>query len=117
MELQYNQIGYLKISIPIPNSFDTAKLLVYRVSETGDKTEYKVDVETIDGIKYATFETDHFSTYVLAETKTVQSSVDTSNGNNKLDVTPTTGEISIIGILLGIAALSLAGIIILKRKK
>lgn len=43
-------------------------------------------------------------------------STGTSNGN-KLDVTPKTGEISIIGILSGIAGIMLVGIIVLKKKK
>ena len=55
--------GKVKISIPVPDNFDKSNLVVYRVADNGDKTEYAV---TING-DVATFETDHFSTYVLAE--------------------------------------------------
>lgn len=55
--------GNVKISIPIPKDYDKTKLTVYRIAENGDKTQYDVKV---DG-DYATFETNHFSTYVLAE--------------------------------------------------
>lgn len=55
--------GKIKMSIPIPTNFDKSKLIVYRIEEDGTKVEYKVKIED----EYATFETDHFSTYVLAE--------------------------------------------------
>ena len=38
------------------------------IEEDGSKVEYNVNVVTIDGKQYAQFETEHFSTYVLAET-------------------------------------------------
>ena len=60
-EIQPN--GNVKISIPIPEGVNTSKLVVYRIEEDSTKTEYKVTVEN----GYATFETDHFSTYVLGE--------------------------------------------------
>ena len=55
--------GKIKISIPIPVGFDASKLVVYRLDEKYNKTEYQVTVVN----EYATFETDHFSTYVLGE--------------------------------------------------
>ena len=59
--------GAVKVSIPIPEGLDTNNLIVYRIDEEGNKTEYTVTVEIIDNIQYATFETEHFSTYVLGE--------------------------------------------------
>ena len=56
--------GKVKVSVPIPAGFDSSKLVVYRLDENNTKTEYQVTV--VNG--YATFETDHFSTYVLGET-------------------------------------------------
>ncbi len=71
VEIQPN--GKVKVSIPVPNDINTSKLVIYRITENGEKLEYKATVETIDNKKYATFETDHFSTYVLAEKVNTQS--------------------------------------------
>lgn len=103
--------GNVKISIPIPTNFDTSKLVVYRISEDGTKTKYDVTVKD----NYATFETNHFSTYVIAEettkdniTKQENTSIETKKGEK--DITPKTGtetKISIIFIailLVGILA-------------
>lgn len=110
--------GKIKVSIPIPSGYDTSKLVVYRVTESGEKIEYK---PTISG-NYATIETDHFSTYVLAETGTVkapsQDKPNTSTSNsNKLDDTPKTGVNNVILVSSAIVSIiSLAGIIIIKKK-
>lgn len=105
VEIQPN--GKVKISIPIPQDFDTSKLMVYRVEENGQKVAYKVNVVTIDNVKYAQFETDHFSTYVLAETD--------PNSNEK-DSTPKTGtETNTIPYVLGIVA-TIGIAFIIKRK-
>ncbi len=105
VEIQPN--GKVKISIPIPQDFDTSKLMVYRVEENGQKIAYKVNVVTIDNVKYAQFETDHFSTYVLAETE--------PNSKEK-DNTPKTGtETNTIPYVLGIVA-TIGIAFIIKRK-
>ena len=105
VEIQPN--GKVKISIPIPQEFDTSKLMVYRIEGNGKKVAYKVNVVIIDNVKYAQFETDHFSTYVLAETA--------SNSKEK-DNTPKTGtETNTIPYVLGaVATIGIAFII--KRK-
>ena len=59
--------GKVKISIPIPNDVDTSKLIIFRITDNGEKIEYTASLETMNGIKYASFETDHFSTYVLGQ--------------------------------------------------
>ncbi len=101
--------GKVKVSIPIPSNFDKTKLSVYRVEDNGEKTEYEVTVEG----NYATFETNHFSTYVLAEKEITQ------NTNNKTDKekdnTPKTGNLDIINYVLVVTALAGAGIIVLKK--
>lgn len=84
--------GKVKISIPIPASFDDSKLTVYRLDENNTKTEYQV--AAVNG--YATFETDHFSTYVLGE-KTEISDENQDNANENIEGTnntklPQTGE-------------------------
>ena len=94
--------GKVKVSIPIPSDYNRNKLEVYRIKDNGEKIKYDVTVEG----DYATFETDHFSTYVLAETH--------QNSKEK-DETPKTGTTNIIGYVLAITILSGAGIVILKK--
>lgn len=115
--------GNVKISIPIPTGIDTSKLVVYRIAEDGTKTEYKTTIKD----NYATIETDHFSTYVLAEKSSTQTtatddketdktpSTDTSKPHIK-DDTPKTGEVN-LGLIAGsiLSTISLAGIIITKK--
>ena len=116
----------IKIYIPIPEGYDTSKLVVYRVAENGEKTKYDV---TVNG-KYATFETDHFSTYVLAEkqveTETVTPpveetpkaeetpKVETSKGQK--DETPKTGTVETIYFILPVMVISALGIVLFKKK-
>ena len=65
VEIQPN--GMVKISIPIPEIFYNADLAVFRIDDDGTKTPYSVAETAIDGVRYITFETEHFSTYVLAD--------------------------------------------------
>ena len=123
--------GNVKISIPVPNDMGTENLVVYRVAEDGKKTEYKVTVETVDGLKYATFETNHFSTYVLAELSVkednqqntnnkpvVDNDQNTNTNNDKLDESPKMGVNDIMIIFASfLAVISLASIVITKRMK
>lgn len=55
--------GKVSVTLPIPADYDKNSLAVYYVAGDGAKTELdsKVDGDSV------TFETDHFSTYVLAE--------------------------------------------------
>lgn len=101
--------GKLKVSIPIPSDYNKEKLEVYRIEDNGNRIKYDVKV---DG-DYATFETDHFSTYVLAE-NTAQAGA-TSKGNEK-DDTPKTGIIGNINPLVYISVISALGIIVFRKK-
>ena len=65
VEIQPN--GMVKISIPIPEIFYNADLAVFRIDDDGTKTPYSVAETAIEGVRYITFETEHFSTYVLAD--------------------------------------------------
>lgn len=106
--------GKVKISIPVPTEFDKSKLVVYRVEDNGDKTEYAV---TVNG-DVATFETDHFSTYVLAEKETTQNTENTNNKTDrKKDDTPKTGTIAGIYFMIPVALMSAVGIIAFRRKE
>lgn len=119
-EIQPN--GKVKISIPIPKDYNKANLVVYRIDENGTKTEYAVKI--LDN--YAVFETDHFSTYVLAEKANIEDNTqtetpqeeekqDTTNEHIK-DETPKTGSNDIATIVCSIlSALSVAGIAIVKK--
>lgn len=101
--------GKVKISIPVPSNFDTSKLVVYRIEDNGTKIEFKVEVKTVDNVKYAQFETDHFSNYALAE-KAV-------DNNKVLDDEPKTGETNYLIFTTIIAIISICGIVIVKFKK
>ena len=95
--------GKVKINIPIPENFDNSNVSVFRIEEDGTKREYNVSVIHEDGVDYATFETEHFSTYVLAEVLGEQ------------DNTPITGDITIYYVI-GILFISIIGIVITKKK-
>lgn len=57
--------GKFEVKIPIDKQFEGKKLVVYYVDANGKTTEHAV---TVKG-GFATFETDHFSIYTLAEAK------------------------------------------------
>ena len=101
--------GKVKISIPIPTDYDKTKLAIYRVADNGDKTKYDVKVEG----NFATIETDHFSTYVLAENNVTIS--DTNTNNQEKDNTPKTGKLDIINYVLVVTALAGIGILTFKK--
>lgn len=114
--------GKVKISIPVPTEYNKSNLVVYRVADNGDKTEYTVKVNG----DVATFETDHFSTYVLAEKETKSNTnnvVDKEQKNNntketrKKDDTPKTGTITSIYFMIPVAVISAIGIIAFRRKE
>ena len=120
--------GKVKISIPIPSNFDKTKLSIFRIADDGTKIKYDTKVEN----NVATIETDHFSTYVLAENnivanneqnntisnqeenKDITKSTETKKGEK--DETPKTGTIDIIGYILLVSVLSGIGIVALKKK-
>ena len=118
VEVQPN--GNVKVSIPIPNVLNTSNLIVYTIDDEGNKTEYEVKVETIDNVKYATFETDHFSTYVLTEEKTEQNTVN-ENGlevKGEKDNTPKTGTASTtLGMIALVSILGIGIIVLIKKHK
>lgn len=119
--------GKVKISIPIPNDYDKTKLSVYRVAEDGTKTEYNTKVEG----KFAVIETDHFSTYVLAEKNVTDTEAPKTEETPKVedtqteetapkgdkDDTPKTGTIETIYYILPVMIISALGIIAFRRKE
>ncbi len=107
----------VKVSIPIPEGLDTNKLVVYSINDNGTKTEYTVKVETVDNIKYATFETDHFSTYVLGEKaeETTTTNTETTAKGEK-DETPKTGATATIAGITALVIL-IGTVVIIKKCK
>lgn len=109
----------VKVSIPIPTSYDTNNLVVYRIDSDGTKTEYSV---TVDGT-YAVFETDHFSDYVLVE-KNVSTTTTTENTtttedtttSSTLDSEPKTGISNVYSFVILALIISLAGLAICIKK-
>ena len=109
--------GKVKVSIPIPEGLDTNKLVVYSINDNGTKTEYTVKVETVDNIKYATFETNHFSTYVLGEKaeETTTTNTETTAKGEK-DETPKTGATATIAGITALVIL-IGTVVIIKKCK
>ena len=105
----------------MPTDYDKTKLAVYRVDVDGAKTEYKTTVEG----DYATIETDHFSTYVLAEkttkvaeaTNNTETTTTTTDTSKELDETPKTGTIDIINYVIALTVLAGVGIVAIKKMK
>lgn len=116
--------GKVKVSIPVPTGYDTSKIVVFRVSDDGTKTKYDTTIK--EG--YITFETDHFSNYVVAEEKAKETTTTnneetstktetTNTTKRELDNTPKTGEetnvVTVISSVLSL--LSMVGIAIVRR--
>ena len=102
--------GNVKISIPIPNGYDTSNLVVYRFADDGSQEqEYAV---TIDG-NYAVFETDHFSNYALAEKSTT---TNTSTNNSQLDNEPKTGITNPVTVVVSTLVVACLGLFICIKK-
>ena len=98
--------GKVKISIPIPEEFNSTNVTVYHIADDGSKEEFEVIKTVVDGIEYATFKTEHFSTYVLTE-----------NSENGKDNTPNTGKTNNTPyIAISLTILSTLGIVVLKKK-
>ena len=108
--------GKVQISIPIPSDYDKTKLTVLRVADDGTKTEYDTKVEG----EIAVIETDHFSTYVLAEKNVTDTEVpktEETAPKGEKDDTPKTGTVEIIYYILPVMIISTLGIIVFRRKE
>ena len=96
--------GSFKVSIPIDQKLNGKNLVVYYVDSNNKVTEHAVTINN----NYATFETDHFSVYTLAEkpVKTVEK-----------DISPETGTVDLAYLIMALAILSMTGTIILNKKE
>ena len=78
----------IRVGVVIPEGFGTRNLQVLYVENNEVKETYSVQVEAVDDIKYAVFETKHFSKYVLikkVEEKETDSKGNSSGNNKKTD--------------------------------
>ena len=86
-------------NILIPYDGDVKDLVVLYIKDDGIFEKYDAQIVTIEGIKYLSFNTNHFSNYIIASNNVVNP--------NTLDN---------IGLYFGIMALSLGVIVILVIK-
>ncbi len=86
-------------NILIPYDGDVKDLVVLYIKDDGTFEKYDAQIVTIEGIKYISFNTKHFSNYIIASNNVVNP--------NTLDN---------IGLYFGIMALSLGVIVILVIK-
>ena len=106
--------GVFTVSIPIPDGFDAEKLTAYYVADDGKTAEHKITI-TDDG--FAAFETDHFSTYALAEVKSDGTKAPESPEADEI-TSPNTGNTDNIAIwLLLMMSLSLGFVSVAMLKK
>lgn len=109
--------GKVKISIPIPENFDSSSIAVYRIENDGTKTSYSVTVTTKEGVEYVTFETEHFSTYVLADVTETETKAETqAETQAEKDETPKTGTTQMIHYISVITIISGIGIVVFHKK-
>ncbi len=108
--------GKVKVTLPIPAGYDKAKLTVYRVEADGSKTELPC---TVNG-DAVTFETDHFSVYLLAEKSTTPATEATESTESTEDAaTPPMGENGALVLWSTLFACAAAILLVLcvRRKK
>ena len=86
-------------NVLIPYDGETKDLVVLYIKDNGTFEKYDAQIVTIEGIKYLSFNTNHFSNYIIASNNVVNP--------NTLDN---------IGLYFGIMALSLGVIVILVIK-
>ena len=96
------------VKIPIPSDLNEKNLVVYYIPSSGEKEAHEVTVK--DG--YASFETDHFSTYVLAEKVSTETESNTIKNPNTFDNI----ALYVSSMILSFTGLTCA-VLYLRRKK
>lgn len=119
--------GSFEVRIPLSEKLKGKDLVAYYLDDNGNKEEHEVTIK--DG--YAVFNTNHFSTYTLAEKPAetpdetpietpdnTPKGDDNTNNENEKDETPKTGtEILAIESILGILAVVLASAVIIAKRE
>lgn len=92
------------VRIPVPEEYEGKELIVYYINSNDEKEEHNVVIEN----GFATFETDHFSTYILTEI---------ANGDQVIN--PDTSDKIMLYACIGVVALVgiLGCLVYIKRKK
>ena len=110
--------GTVVVTVNVPTSLKNAapeNLVVLRMEEDGTATELKTTVK--DG--KVSFETDHFSTYVISEKVAAVEETTTSKmeetTTSKTD-SPKTGESSAVAVLGVVAVMACAGVVVSRKK-
>lgn len=124
-------VGKVSVALPVPAGLDTTKpISVFRVETDGTLT--KLDTKVENG--KCVFETDHFSTYVIAEvvststsgsgTSTTDTSTTTTTGSTTTDSTTTTtdsaaktGDTTPITMYMVIMGISAGTVLYVTRRK
>lgn len=116
--------GKFLVSIPVDEKLNGKTITTYYLNSDKKVEEYK----TVVNNNIASFETDHFSTYILAEK--IENNQDSDKGDNEntesnsskdekehiLDDEPKTGMINIVSIASIIIVISIIGLAICKNK-
>ena len=113
--------GKFEVKIPVNENLKGKNLIVYYVDNNNKVIEYEVTVKN----GFATFTTDHFSIYTLAEKKVVEETPDNTPSETpdntpikeEKDETPKTGTTDIINYVLAVTIISVLGIVVLKKKE
>ena len=129
--------GTVKISIPVPEGYDTEHLSVSRLGEDGTRTE--MPFEITDG--KALFETDAAGTFLIAQMKVLPESLEMTEKTERVELTkkvsqqaagtsavsktslltsPKTGDdtdVAVWGGLMAAAVVVLLVFVVIKRKK
>ena len=109
--------GNVLVTIDVPSTLDANKgLVVYRMEDNGTLTELKTSVEN----GKVSFETNHFSTYIVAEKAAVAEETTTAAAAKETTTaktnSPKTGDAAPVAALM-IVALGACGAVIASKKK
>ena len=109
--------GNVLVTIDVPSTLDANKgLVVYRMEDKGTLTELKTSVEN----GKVSFETNHFSTYIVAEKAAVAEETTTAAAAKETTTaktnSPKTGDAAPVAALM-VVALGACGAVIASKKK
>lgn len=113
--------GKFSVEIPVSKELEGKELIVYHVTSDGKVEEHEVTIKD----DYATFETDHFSIYTLAEkkdgTENTPTETPSTTPSDPAISNPPTGdnaelELYVITLIISLAGLA-SGIVCLRRKQ
>ena len=109
--------GNVLVTIDVPSTLDANKgLVVYRMEDNGTLTELKTSVEN----GKVSFETNHFSTYIVAEKAAVPEETTTAAAAKETTTaktnSPKTGDAAPVAALM-VVALGACGAVIASKKK